>query len=85
MADYAKAAFALLESPDHECMWLWLCPPRLPRPLSGIIVGAMYFPEAPDDLQRTRASYIIDCIDSFKSAHSDCGVVLLGDFNTLKE
>ena len=53
-----------LESPDHECMWLWLRPPRLPRPLSGIIVGAMYFPEAPADLRRTRASYIIECIDS---------------------
>ena len=43
----------------------------------------MYFPEAPADLQRTRASYIIECIDSVKSAHPDCGVLLLGDFNTL--
>ena len=64
-------------------MWLWLRPLRLPRSLSGIIVGAMYFPEAPADLQRTRASYIIECIDSVKSAHPDCGVVLLGNFNTL--
>ena len=72
-----------LESPDHECMWLWLRPPRLPRPFSGIIVGAMYFPDAPADEQRARASYIIECIDSVKSAHPDCGVVLLGDFNTL--
>lgn len=30
-----------LEPPDHECMWPWLPPPRLPRPLSGIVVGAM--------------------------------------------
>lgn len=72
-----------LESPDHECMWLWLRPPRLPRPFSGIIVGAMYFPDAPADAQRARASYIIECIDSVKSVHPDCGVVLLGDFNTL--
>ena len=43
----------------------------------------MYFPEAPADLQRTRASYIIECIDSVKSAHPDCGVALLGNFNTL--
>ena len=49
-----------LESPDHECMWLWLRPPRLPRPLSDIIGGAMYFPEVPADLQRTRVSYIIE-------------------------
>ena len=64
-------------------MWLWLRPPRLPCPFSGIIVGAMYFPDAPADEQRARASYIIECIDSVKSAHPDCGVVLLGDFNTL--
>ena len=63
-------------------MWLWLHPPCLPRPLSGITVGATYFPETPD-LQWTHASYIIECIDSVKSTHPDCGVVLLGDFNIL--
>ena len=72
-----------LESPDHECMWLWLRPLCQPCPLSGIIIGAMYFPEAPPDLQRTCANCIIECIDSVTSAHPDCGVLLLGDFNTL--
>ena len=43
----------------------------------------MYFPDAPADEQQARASYIIECIDSVKSTHPDCGVVLLGDFNTL--
>ena len=43
----------------------------------------MYFPDAPADAQRARASYIIERIDSVKSAHPDCGVILLGDFNTL--
>ncbi|PFX13909.1 hypothetical protein AWC38_SpisGene21974 [Stylophora pistillata] len=64
-------------------MWLWLRPPLLPRPLSGIIVGAMYFPEAPADLQQALVSYIIECIDSVKCPNPDCGVVLLGDFNSL--
>ena len=50
-------------------MWLWLRPPR--RPFSGIIVGAMYFPDALADAQRA------------KSAHPDCGVIRLGDFKTL--
>ena len=41
-----------------------------------------------NDLQRNpeyiyNPSYIIDRIDSVKSAHPDCGVVLFGDFNTL--
>ena len=33
-----------LECLDMECMWLWLCPTRLPRPLTGIVVGVVYSP-----------------------------------------
>ena len=32
-----------LESPEHECLWLWLRPHRLPRSLSGIICGVGVF------------------------------------------
>ena len=71
-----------LESPEHECLWLWLRPHRLPRPLSGIICGVVYFPEAPAQVQRDRTTYIIETLDSVKTSYPDCGVVLLGDFNT---
>ena len=71
-----------LESPEHECLWLWLRPHRLPRPLSGIICGVVYFPEAPAQVQRDRTMYIIETLDSVKTSYPDCGVVLLGDFNT---
>lgn len=71
-----------LESPEHECLWLWLRPHRLPRPLSGIICGVVYFPVASAQVQRDRTMYIIETLDSVKTSYPDCGVVLLGDFNT---
>ncbi|PFX29204.1 RNA-directed DNA polymerase from mobile element jockey [Stylophora pistillata] len=71
-----------LESPEHECLWLWLRPHRLPRPLSGIICGVVYFPVASAQVQRDRTKYIIETLDSVKTSYPDCGVVLLGDFNT---
>ena len=71
-----------LEPPEHECMWLWLRPHRLPCPLSGIICGIVYFPEAPAHVQKDRTTYIIETLDSVRATYPDCGVVLLGDFNT---
>ena len=34
---YSKR-LADLENADHECMWIWSRPNRLPRPLSGLAV-----------------------------------------------
>ena len=58
-------------------------PNRLPRPLSGIICGIVYFPEALAPENRDRVSYLIETLDSVRSAHPDCGVIICGDFNTL--
>ena len=33
-----------LEHPGLECMWLWIRPPRLPRPVSTIAVCVLYSP-----------------------------------------
>ena len=49
-------------------------------PLSGIICGVVYFPEALAQVQRDRTTYIIETLDSVKTSYPDCGVVLLGDF-----
>ena len=40
---HAKRQTAL-ESDNFECLWLWLRPTRLPRPLSGIAVCVVYHP-----------------------------------------
>lgn len=31
-----------LENANYECMWLWLRPYRLPRPLSAILIAVLY-------------------------------------------
>ena len=46
-------------------------PNRLPRPLSGIICGIVYFPEALAPENRDRVSYLIETLDSVRSAHPD--------------
>ena len=38
---YSKR-LADLENADHECMWIWSRPNRLPRPLSGLAVWIIY-------------------------------------------
>ena len=72
-----------LEHPVFECIWLWLRLHRVPRPLSGIICGIVYFPEALERENRDRVSYLIETLDSVRSAHPDCDVIICGDFNTL--
>ena len=58
-----------LEHPVFECMWLWLRPHRLLRPLSGILCGIVYFPEAHAQENRDRVSYIIETLDFVRLAH----------------
>ena len=83
-----------LKIANYECMWLWLRPYRLPRPLSAILIAVLYCP--PDtcaDKQREFVHYLsetIDCvhylsetIDCVRDTSPDCGIIVLGDYNNL--
>lgn len=73
-----------LENPEYECMWLWLRPYRLPRPLSGILVAVLYCP--PDTCaskQRDFVQYLIETTDGVRDVFPDCRLVILGDYNNL--
>ena len=73
-----------LENPAFECMWVWLRPHRLQRPLSGIITAVVYCP--PDKSAQDRrdlVTYLSDTIDIIRFRYPDCGIVILGDFNGL--
>ena len=73
-----------LENPSHECLWLWLRPHRPPRHLTGLICCVLYNPpDTPVNEQKELTAYLIDQIDRVRCTHPDCGVVLLGDFNSL--
>ena len=78
---YAKRRLDL-EHENLECLWLWLRPTRLPRPLSGIAVCIVYHPHGlPVKNHHQLNEYLILTIDSLRNQHPNCGLVLLGDFN----
>ena len=71
-----------LEHENLECLWLWLRPTRLPRPLSGIAVCIVYLPRGlPVENHRQFNEYLVLTIHSLRNQHPNCGLVLLGDFN----
>jgi len=73
-----------LEKPDFECIWIWLRPHRLPRPLSGIICCAVYNPpDSTTQQQKDLVEYLIAGLDTITAKHPDCGIVIMGDFNGL--
>ena len=72
-----------LERDDVESVWLIYRQPRMPRVLSHIIIGAIYHPPSADD--KIMTAHIIDCIDDITKDHPHAGIVLLGDFNRLRD
>ena len=73
-----------LESPLYECMWIWLRPHRLPRPLSGLIIAVTYNPpDKSSQEQKDFVQYLIDTVDLVINQYPDCGIAILGDFNKL--
>ena len=73
-----------LECPDMECLWLWLRPTRLPRPLTRIVVGVVYSPPDRNVEEGERlCGHITSTIDTIRYRNADAGIVILGDFNNL--
>ena len=73
-----------LENPLYECMWIWSRRHRLPRPLSGVMIAAIYNPpDKSSQEQKDIMVYLIDTIDVVCNRYPDCGIAILGDFNKL--
>lgn len=62
-----------------EVLWFKLCPYRLPRGLSCIIIGTVYHPPSAND--EVMRSYLVDQLYAIESKYRSCGIILLGDFN----
>jgi len=73
---------AAFESPNFETIWLLYRQLRMPSAVSHAVIGAVYHPSSADD--RAMTSYILHCLDSVTHDHPYAGVVLLGDFNQLR-
>ena len=72
-----------LDHDIHEVLWVRLCPQRLPRRFSCIVVGCLYHPPDADDV--TMQEYLITSLDSILRKHPECGIILMGDFNQLRD
>jgi hypothetical protein len=72
-----------LENDSLESLWLLLRSARMPRWMSHIALGVIYNPPWADD--RAMSNHIISCIDDITRTHPYAGVVVLGDFNRLRD
>ena len=74
---------AEFECNDVECLWLLFRGSRMPRLVSHILIGTIYYPPNGDSMQTV--SHIMDCLDKITHKHPHVGIILCGDFNQLKD
>jgi hypothetical protein len=83
---YIKASipYEVLDQFHHpalEVLWVKTRPHRLPKGLSCIIVGTVYHP--PSAHAETMINFLLEQLASMESTYSNCGFIILGDFNNL--
>ena len=65
-----------------EAIWLQLRPSRLPRGLSCIIIANVYHPQTDKGVSDSEILlYLYDSMSTIESRFSNCGVLIMGDFN----
>ena len=77
-----------LEDEMLEVLWIKAMPIRLPRKLSCILVGCLYYTHQTDFLQTDflqMREHVITGIDTVTRKHPYCGVLLIGDFNQFNQ
>ena len=72
-----------LEAADVESVWLLCRQLRMPRYLSHVVIGAIYHPPSADD--RLMTAHILSSLDTVTRSHPHAGIVLIGDFNKLRD
>ncbi len=73
---------------DVESLWITIRPRRLPREVPILTLGVLYMP--PGCTARPRkdsqyVSHILHSLDSISHSHPDCGIMVVGDFNHMKD
>ena len=64
---------------DHEILWPHICPNRLPRGYSSVIVGVIYHPSSDNDA--LIRDHLLSSLTKIESEFPNCGIILAGDFN----
>ena len=71
------------ENGSFEVLWIKLHPTRLPRGTSSNIAGIVYHP--PKATNSMMLDYLTKCLMELESKYRNCGLLVLGDFNHLKD
>ena len=72
-----------LEIADIESVCLLCQKSKMPCSLSHVVIGAIYQPPSADNMAMT--SHLLGCLDIVSRDHPCAGIVLLGDFNRLRD
>ena len=71
------------EDNEHEVMWIRLRLHKLPRRFASIVIACIYHP--PNSDNSSMREYIIATLDGILRRHPDCGIILFGYFNQLRD
>ena len=73
-----------LPNPTHqETLWLLHRQPCMPRLLTHILIGCVYFP--PNANIKVMNHHILDSLDIVSRKHPNLGILLVGDFNHIPD
>ena len=73
-----------LPNPERlETLWLLYRQSRMPHELSHILIGCVYFPPAANS--GVMIEHLLNCLDAVSRKCSNTGIILLGDFNQLRD
>ena len=71
------------EDDEHKVLWVRLRPQKLPSKYSCIIIACIYHPPKADN--GSMREYMITSLDSILRCYPECGIILTGDFNQLRD
>ena len=72
-----------MEVHDLEVMWIKVMPKKTPRKFSCVLVACLYYTPKTEYLKIR--DHLITNIDTVMRKHPECGVIITGDFNQLRD
>ena len=72
-----------IEDDEYEVLSVRLRPQKLPRKYSCIIIAFIYHPTKADN--GSMREYTITSLDTILRCYPECGIILTGDFNQLRD
>ena len=72
-----------MEVDDLEVVWIKVMPKKTPRTCSCILIACLYYTPKTEYLKIR--DHLITSIDTVMRKHPECGMIITGDFNQLRD